>query len=337
VGASSFLHRAIACAALGVVGLAPTSVHAQQGAEVSGAEPTRDTQANAIQFYERAQALASAGNYAEACPLYEESLRLDFGLGTLLYLSDCQEQIGKTASAWAGFKEAADLAANRGEKDRSVAASKRAAKLEPLLSYVKLELAPEHANIGTILKRNGQPIKGFTEIGTLAVDPGQQEFLAEAPGYKPLTVKVEVPKGPATVTVAIPALERAPVQVVPDAPSAIDGRAMKIGGVVAAGTGLVGLAVGTGFGIDAIKTYDAALATCENEVPTACTPSGVVLQGDASRSALVSTVSFVIGGALLGGGALLYFLAPDEDTTTVGVTGLWLGDDGAFLAVGGAF
>jgi tetratricopeptide (TPR) repeat protein len=336
VDVSSFFRRAIGCAALGVLVLAPTALHAQQAAEVSGAEPTRDTQANAIQFYERAQALAEAGKYAEACPLYEESLRLDFGLGTLLYLSDCQEQIGKTASAWAGFKEAADLAANRGEKDRSVAASKRAAKLEPMLSYVKLELAPEHANIGTILKRNGQPIKGFTEIGTLAVDPGPQEFVAEAPGYKPLTVKIEVPKGPATVSVEIPALEKAPVVVAPDTASGIDGDAMKIGGIVASGAGLVGLAIGTGFGIDAIKTYDAALATCVNEVPTACTQSGVVLQQDASRSALVSTVTFVVGGALLGGGALLYFLAPDEDTS-VGVTSLRVGADGAFLAVGGAF
>lgn len=304
---------------------------------MSGAEPTRDTKANAIQFFERAQALAEAGKFSEACPLFEESLRLDFGLGTLLYLSDCQEQIGKTASAWAGFKEAADLAANRGEKDRALIASNRAAKLEPTLSYVKLELAPEHANVGTILKRNGQPIKGFTEIGTLAVDPGQQEFLAEAPGYKPLTVRVEIPKGPATITVSIPALEKAPVALSSDASSGIDGNAMKIGGVVVAGTGLVGLAVGTGFGIDAIKTYDDALATCENEVPTACTQSGVVLQQDASRSALVSTVSFVVGGALLGGGALLYFLAPDDQGKVVGVTGLQLGADGAFLEVGGAF
>jgi serine/threonine-protein kinase len=333
---NNLLSRGLLVTSLGLLVLRPSALEAQ-GAEVSGAEPTRDTKANAIQFFERAQALAEAGKFSEACPLFEESLRLDFGLGTLLYLSDCQEQIGKTASAWAGFKEAADLAANRGEKDRALIASNRAAKLEPTLSYVKLELAPEHANVGTILKRNGQPIKGFTEIGTLAVDPGQQEFLAEAPGYKPLTVRVEIPKGPATITVSIPALEKAPVALSSDASSGIDGNAMKIGGVVVAGTGLVGLAVGTGFGIDAIKTYDDALATCENEVPTACTQSGVVLQQDASRSALVSTVSFVVGGALLGGGALLYFLAPDDQGKVVGVTGLQLGADGAFLEVGGAF
>jgi tetratricopeptide (TPR) repeat protein len=336
VGASSIVGRHALVVAVVAAFCPGRALVAQEAAEVSGAEPTRDTKANAIQFFDRAQALADAGKYQEACPLYEESLRLDFGLGTLLYLSDCQEQIGKTASAWAGFKEAAELAANRGEKDRSAIASKRAAKLEPTLSYVKLELAPEHANMGTILKRNGQPIKGFTEIGTLAVDPGPQEFVVEAPGYTPLTVKVDVPKGPATVPVTIPVLEKAPVVVAPEAPSSIDGPAMKIAGIVVAGTGLVGLAVGTGFGIDAIKTYDDALATCVNEVPTACTQSGVVLQQDASRAALVSTVSFVVGGALLGGGALLYFLAPDE-AKSVGVTNVRVGGDGAFLEVGGAF
>lgn len=304
--------------------------------EVNGAEPTRDTKANAIQFFNRAKDLHEAGKFSEACPLFEESLRLDFGLGALLYLSDCQEQIGRTASAWAGFKEASELAARSGQKERAAIAADRAAKLEPTLSYLRIELAPEHAETKTRLLRNGAAISALLSLDALAVDPGVQEIIAEADGYKPFKTSIEVPKGTGTTTLKIPALEKAPVVAAPQEASGIDGDSMRIAGVVVGGGGLVGIAIGTGFGIDAIKTYDAALATCEGGAPNRCTDEGIALQESAKQSALISTISFAVGGTLVAGGALLYFLAPaSEPAPAVMLRDFRVGSDGAYLSLGG--
>ena len=68
----------------------------------------RRAQAQTTQQIATAQALFDEGkrlhkdkNFQEACPKFEASHRIDPGLGTLLYLGDCYEEIGRTASAWA--------------------------------------------------------------------------------------------------------------------------------------------------------------------------------------------------------------------------------------------
>src|ERR1700678_3583891 len=61
-------------------------------------------------LFDEGKALMAAGNYASACPKFAESNRLDEGIGTSLWLADCFEKNGQTASAWAEFRAAAALA-----------------------------------------------------------------------------------------------------------------------------------------------------------------------------------------------------------------------------------
>lgn len=303
---------------------------------------TADAKATAETLFLRGQKLHEAGNFEQACPLFEESLKLDFGIGTLLFLSDCQEQLGKTASAWAGFREAATLARTKGQAEREKIAQGRAAALLPKLATLRIQVADANKTIGITIKRNGVSVGEPTWGEALPVDPGAQNIEATAPGYETWKGVIEIPVGPGQSEAEVPALKKGKVvePVGPAGGGGIDGGAMRIAGLTVGATGLATLVLGAGFGIDAIKTYDEALATCENEDPTRCTNSGVRLQKDASRSALVSTVAFSVGAALAGGGVLLYFLAPKTPSDAKAAAalprvGAWVDGDGAFFSLGG--
>ncbi len=302
-------------------------------------EVTADAKAAAETLFLKGQKFHESGLYEQACPLFEESLKLDFGLGTLLFLSDCQEQLGKTASAWGGFREAEALARSKGQTEREKIARDRAAALAPRLATLRVLVAEENKAIGVVIKRNGFSVGEPVWGQSFPVDPGAQKLEATAPGFKTWSQTIEVPLGPSQTEATIPPLEKAPIQDTGlSGGGGVNGDVMRIAGLSVGGAGLVALAIGTGFGIDAIKTYDDALATCENEDPTRCTPEGVSLQRDASRSALISTVSFTVGAAAVAGGVLLYFLAPASEkapATPTPQVGAWVDSNGAFFTLGG--
>ncbi|MFO0564592.1 MAG: hypothetical protein U0263_02960 [Polyangiaceae bacterium] len=126
--------------------------------------------AAAEQLYKEAKALAKAGNYAEACPKFDASYKLDKGLGTLVNLADCNERVGKTATAWAQWNEAADLA--RREKDkREKFAAERRDKLEPKLAKLKVEVANPVASLAVY--RADSKLEPASFGVALAVDPGE--------------------------------------------------------------------------------------------------------------------------------------------------------------------
>src|SRR5689334_11081114 len=57
----------------------------------------------AERLYDEGVALVDQGNYAAACPKFEESQRLDPALGTQFNLADCLEHTGKLGSAFRLF------------------------------------------------------------------------------------------------------------------------------------------------------------------------------------------------------------------------------------------
>ena len=73
--------------------------------------------------------------------VFAESKRLAPGLGVTLYLADCYERIGRTASAWTEFKAAEGLARARSDQRAEVARA-LAQALEPKLERVTIVVAP---------------------------------------------------------------------------------------------------------------------------------------------------------------------------------------------------
>src|SRR5262249_27026398 len=119
------------------------------------------------------------------------------------------------------------------------------------------------------------------------------------------------------------------------------GRTQRIVGIVVAGAGVVGVAVGATFGVQAISKNDEADTFCRKDKPTLCTQRGVDLAGQADTAATLSTIGFGAGAGLVAVGALLYFLAPSGHRSAgaprTGVHAApWIGDAKG-LAVGGSF
>src|SRR6185312_13224264 len=103
------------------------------------ARAAEDEAAARALFFE-ARRLVAAGNYAAACPKFEDSYRLDPGIGTSFNLADCYEHSGRTASAWARFLDVAAATKAAGQLDRERVARARAAALEPKLARMTLKV-----------------------------------------------------------------------------------------------------------------------------------------------------------------------------------------------------
>src|SRR6202040_2283990 len=104
-------------------------------------------------LFNEARELMKAGQYDEACPKLEAATRLHEGSGLLLNLGDCYEHIGRTASAWTEFGEAASAAERLGRAMDQAEAPKRRPAMEPRLSRLAIRVSKEAR--GLVVKRDG--------------------------------------------------------------------------------------------------------------------------------------------------------------------------------------
>jgi len=168
----------------------------------------RADEATATAAYKQAEDLAKQGKLVDACAMYEASYHADPKLGALLHAADCQEKIGHTATAWAEFTDAIELATKLADP-RVEVARKRASALEPKLA--KLHLAPPKQLIpGLTVKRDGADITVL--VGTdIPLDPGDHAIEASAAGYQTWTKTVSI-STPGKVEIEIPVLDKQVVE-----------------------------------------------------------------------------------------------------------------------------
>lgn len=317
---------AITVALASMVASGPARAQAAEGDGAAEAKATAE-----VLFHE-GRALLGQNKLAEACPKLKESLRLDTGLGTMLYLAECWERSGRTASAWAQFREA-QAVASRTRDPREKMARARADKLEPKLARIAV-VVPAGADLpDLVITRDGAPL-GRASWGIDApVDSGKHVLRAVAPGHLPWEATVDVTEPGARERVVVPPLAdepKASVAVVPRtdageanvsrsaaaaagtaarAPDASAARGLPTPRILAlgvAGVGVIGVGLGAFFGLRASSTLGDADARCDDRF---CTADGLSLRDEAKSQAMVSTIAFAAGGVALAGAAALWFTA----------------------------
>jgi hypothetical protein len=285
------------------------------------ANPTAQDKAQAETFFRAGRALIANGQIAEACEKFAESQRLDPAPGTLLNLGLCHEREGKTASAWAELTEVAEQPGD--DPNRGAFARTRAAEIEKRLSYVRVTVEAPAATQTLFL--DGKEL-GRTGWGTgLPVDPGNHVIEAKAAGFTPWKTTVQVAAGTKTLSIAVPRLNAEqvapPIHESPKSspvvvPPKESPRATPVAAWVTLGAGVVGLGIGTVFGIQTLSSKSDADALCPTN---RCASDARVRELDSSArsSATISTVAFVLGAAGVGIGTVWLLLerAPKSSTS----------------------
>src|SRR5262245_9941135 len=106
-------------------------------------------------LFDRGLELMREGKVAEACTQLEQSQAIETGIGTMMYLAECYERLGRTASAWALFREASSAARAEGQEDRALKGKARADALEPQLSKISVSVPAENKLPGLTVSLNG--------------------------------------------------------------------------------------------------------------------------------------------------------------------------------------
>ncbi|MFS8068664.1 MAG: tetratricopeptide repeat protein, partial [Byssovorax sp.] len=178
---------------------------------VAAAEPPASppsTKEQVLTLYNQGKELLDAGKTAEACQAFESAKRLDFtAINLILRLGDCYERLGRTASAYSQYQQAASIAAAAKDARQSTA-EERVAAVAPLLARLAVAVAPGSTGAASVVvRRNGEIVVGEKLDGKpVPVDPGHYTFEAAATGKKTWTATREIVPG-ASVVVDVPALE----------------------------------------------------------------------------------------------------------------------------------
>ncbi len=319
--------------------------------------------ATARALFAEARKLMGEKKYEDACPKFEESLRLDHGMGTQFNLAFCWEQLGRTASAWATFLDVAAAARAAGQSEREAAARERANALEPKLSRLTIKVpAPVE---GLEVTRDDLAVGRAAWGSAVPVDPDTHTLRASAPGKKPWQQQVSVASGGARVSVDVPKLEDAPLEIAavaepapvrsrnddrppsdePEPDQGVDGT--RVAAWILGGVGVVGLGVGTYFALkfqSERDKYDGLCLTNEDcpeplpgEQPNEERREFFERKDNAIAARTGAYVSFGVAGAALVTSTILFITSgQNSDRGDIRVAPL-MGSDGWGASLSGSF
>jgi hypothetical protein len=273
-------------------------------------------------------------------------------------LALCYEASGKYASAYNTWRAIAEQAAGAGAVE--TATLKHAVeKTEQLVARItRMVFEPADSPTGLQVWLDGQLLAANELNVPVPVDPGTHTIEAKAPERVDWKTTFEIAATEAGVTRTLPIEPLAPIVPVhvdtpppPDQPPPPPDQPppsvvktppptppLKYAAVASASAGLVAVAVGTIFAFRARSNWRDAKALGCDASGVCRTQHGVNLVNDARSRATIATISLVAGGALIGGGAAMWFLAPSPRKPEPAVTpDVSVGRGGVHLSLRGTF
>jgi hypothetical protein len=293
-----------------------------------------EDQATARALFNEGRQLMRAGSYDRACSKLEAASKLYPGSGVLLNLGDCYEHVGRTASAWTEFAEAASAAERESRADDLAEAKRRQTALEPKLSRLAVRVPRETP--GIVVKRDGTALDRAAWGTPIPVDPGTHGVTAEAPGHVAWSGSVLVAEHTDTASIDVPELapmpvaQAAPPIATPGAPAVTTGdsapagdywTARRVASASLTGLGLVGMGIGGAMVIVAKSKDDTARG--ESSPQRSTDSANAVSLGNAA------TVVTSLGAGIAACGLLFWLTAPGAS--------VHVGTNGSGVLVSGRF
>jgi hypothetical protein len=293
----------------GLLGAAPSFAQSSGATARSPAE----------KLFEEGRRLVGQKRFAAACPKFAASQALEAGIGVGLWLADCLESDGQTASAWGEFVRTATLAGERGDPREAVARA-RAEALLPRLSRIVLATPPGLEPLGGSVEVtcDGSPVSPTRWVSGFYVDPGMHHLRGATAGRAFWEADVDVGSAADVQTLTLPnppgssaSASFAPPMPPPASPpkpaslraTGPSRATLNIAAGSSAGLGVVAVGLGVYFGVAAKNDNDASTGGCGSKF---CSTTSHDLRVDALHNATASDVAFAVGAAAIAGGVVLY-------------------------------
>jgi hypothetical protein len=284
-------------------------------ADDDGVKPPAGTHERASASFQEGRRLIEQGNCEAAVLKLRESLQQESSIGARFSIADCVEKT-EPLEAWRVLKEAASLALFNHDERLSVAEA-RAAGLASRLAMITFRLPRGAERSDFELRVDGEIVDRYLYRSGIAATPGKHVVAASARGRrfeKSVAADVGVD---AAVDVELRVDECKDASAVTSA-SAVGGMEIDRGstrralGLAIGSAGILGVATGVVFGILTVDKKHAIEAACGGSLGNcAAAPGSVDAENESAKTtAALSTVSLIVGGAALLGGATIYVTAP---------------------------
>lgn len=277
----------------------------------------------------------------DAIPLFTKSQQTDPAAATLLNLATCYDRIGKTASAYLTYQQAARAAVLEGKLDLQQHADLAITALTPTLT--RLRVVPLGDSTARIVRVNGVAVSDLNE--PILLDPGETVIEASVPGREPWRRTLSTPAEGSLLVIEVPELRSAPIapprqapppQSVPHRARVVtDARGSQIDVrpwiILSTGVGLAGLASSAAFALSASAKHNDSNAYC---VGRSCTKEGLELRGDARDRADLATWSFGFGLVSLATAGVLWLSSTRQEVPPRVAVQPWISPIQRNLSVG---